>query len=238
MMDLVNLATNPMWVFSAIGFPLVLIVILGFLMSGSYGSTVTSYDYYGVALLVFGIFNAATFSANSFMEERIKSPNMRIIHSPVPPSFIPISKILATSVFCTVAYTIVALTLHLALQVNYGAAVWAFFIIMSGSVFFFSTLGVLVCCLLKSEGTTNQILSMLFTLFAVLGGVFFPVDGLGKAISAVSWISPAKWILSSFFRVIYDEDLSMVAPVCGGLVLLSSASVLMCVRLFRPEEYL
>jgi len=238
-MDLMNLFTNPMWIFYAFGFPIVLILILGFLMSGSYGKDVTSYDYYGVALLIFGFFNAATFAANSFMEERIKSPNMRIVYSPVRPIFIPLSKILATSVFCTVAYVFVALFLHLSVGVTYGGSdVWAVFMIMLLSIFFFSALGVLVCCLLKSEGTTNQILGLLFALFSALGGVFFPVDGLGKVLSAASWISPAKWILTSFLRIIYDKDFSMLLPVCGGFVLLSAVSVFLCGRLFRGEEYI
>ena len=238
-MDFMNLLTNPMWIFYAIGFPVVLILILGFLMSGSYGQAVTSYDYYGVALMVFGVFNAATFSANSFMEERIKSPNMRIVYSPVRPFFIPLSKILATLIFCTAAYTLVALFLYFAAGVNYGGAdMWAAFIIMLLSILFFSCLGVLVCCLLKSEGTTNSILSLLFALFSILGGVFFPVEGLGKAVIAISWISPAKWILTACLRIIYDKDFGMFLPVCGGLVLLSTLSLLLCGRLFRGEEYI
>jgi len=239
MMDLMNLFTNPMWIFYAVGFPTVLILILGFLMSGSYGQTVTSYDYYGVALMIFGVFNAATFSANSFIEERIKSPNMRIVYSPVRPFFIPFSKILATSFFCAVTYTFVSVFLHFAAGVNYGGSdIWAIFIVMLLSIFFFSALGVLVCCLLKSEGTTNQILSFLFALFSILGGVFFPIDGLSKAISAASWISPAKWILMVSLRIIYDKDFSMFPPVCGGLILLSAVSVFLCSRLFRGEEYI
>ena len=237
-MDLMNLLTNPMWIFYATGFPIILILILGFLMSGTYGHTVTSYDYYGVALLVFGIFNAATFSANSFMEERIKSPNMRIVYSPVRPLFIPLSKIVATTVFCTVIYTVVALFLHLLVGVNYGGSeAWAGFLIMFLSVFFFSALGVLLCCLLKTEGITNQILSLLFALFSVLGGVFFPVDGFGAAVAAASWISPAKWILALGFQVIYDQNFSMLLPVCAGLVLLSALLIFLCSRLFRGEEY-
>ena len=238
-MDLLNLFTNPMWLAYATVFPAALILILGFLGSGSYGAAVTSYDYYGVAMMLYGIFNAATFSANSFMEERIKSPNMRIVYSPVRPWFIHFSKVLATSVFCAVTYLFVAALLHFVVGINYGGAdAWAPFAIMLAGNFFFSTLGVLVCCILKSEGTTNNILSLLFTLLALLGGVFFPVDGLGKAVAAASWASPAKWILTACLRIIYDKDFSMLLPVCGLLVILSAASVVLCSRFFKGEDYI
>ena len=238
-MDLINLFTNLMWVFYAIGFLIVLVLILGFLTSGGFGDVVTSYDYYGVALMIYGVFNAATFSANSFMEERIKSPNIRIVYSPVCHWYIHFSKVLATTVFCMITYAIVGLFLHFVVGVNYGGTdCWSLIVIMFLSIFFFSALGVLVCCLLKSESAANDVVSLLLTFSAVLGGIFFPVDGLDKAISAASWISPAKWILAACLRIIYDKDFSMFLPVCGTLVLLSAASVLLCGRIFRGEEYI
>jgi ABC-2 type transport system permease protein len=189
--------------------------------------------------MVFGIFNAATFSANSFMEERIKKPNMRLIHSPIRPFDIYFSKVLASFVFCSVAYTFVVVVLHLAIGINYGGAdAWAPLAIMLAGNFFFSALGVMVCCVLKNEGITNNILSLLFALFSLLGGVFFPVDGFGRAVAAASWASPAKWILAASLRIIYDRDFSMFAPVCGLLVVLSAAAVALCGRFFRGEDYL
>ena len=238
-LDLMNLLINPMWIFYAIGFPIALILILGFLTSGSYGHAVSSYDYFGVALMIFGIFNSATFSANSFMEERIKKPNMRLIHSPIRPFHIYFSKILASFVFCSVAYAIVAVVLHLAVGINYGGATaWAPLTIMLAGNFFFAALGVTVCCILKNEGVTNNILSLLFMLLSLLGGVFFPVDGLGKAVAAASWISPARWMLTACLRIIYDGDFSMFLPVFGLLAALSVAAVALCGRFFKGEDYI
>ena len=237
--DLVNLLTNPMWIAYAIAFPVLLILILGFLTSGSYGDTITSYDYYGVALMIYGVFNASTFAANSFLEERIKNPNMRIVYSPVRSFYIHFSKVLATTVFCTAMYTIVAVLLKITVGVNYGGAdAWSIFIIMLLSIFFFSSLGVTVCCVIKNEGATNSILNLIFTLAAVFGGIFFPVNGLGKAIAAASWASPAKWILTVCLQIIYDKDFSLFLPVCGILVLLCAVSVLLCNKFFRGEDYI
>ena len=238
-MDLTNLFTNAMWIFYAIGFPLALVLILGFLSSGSYGDTITSYDYYGVALMIFAVFNTSTFSANSFLEERIKNANMRIIYSPVRPFYIPFSKVLASFVFCSVTYTLVTLILWLIAGVNYGGRLfWGPLIVMILSIFFFSTLGALVCCVVKSESVANQILSLLLTLLAALGGVFFPIDGLGGVISATSWISPAKWMLTACLRMIYDGDFSLFLPSCGILIILSIAAMWLMTVFFKEDEYI
>ena len=239
-LDLINLFTNPMWIFYAICFPIILILILGFLASGRYGDVLSSYDYYGVSLIVYGVFNAATFSANIIMEDRIKSPNMRVIYSPVHPFSIHFSKVLASFVFSTVCYTFVGVALYFIAGINFGgaAATWAIFAIMLLSIFLFSSLGILVCCLLRDENITNQILTLLFAVFAVLGGIFFPVSGLGKAISLISWASPAKWILTAYLRIIYDKNYSMFLPVCGMLIVLSAISVFLSSKLFKGEDYI
>ena len=164
---------------------------------------------------------------------------MRIIFSPVHPWYIHFSKVLATFIFCFVTYLIVCLFLSIVVGVNYGGEnSWALILILALSIFFCSALGVLVCCLLKSESSANQIISLLVVIFAFLGGLFFPVNGFGSAISFASWVSPAKWMLVSTFQIIYDSDFSSLLPASGILILLSVASILLSIKIFNGEEYL
>lgn len=238
-MDTVNLFLNPIWIFYSIGFPVIAALILGFLTSGSYGNTVSSYDYYGVAILFFAISNTAMLSANSFMEERIKSPNLRILYSPVRPFCIHFSKVAATFIFSSVSCTIAAAILRITLNVNYGGyLVWAPFVIMLFSTFFFSALGVLVCCFFKSESIANQVVSPIIGIFCLLGGVFFPVDGFGRAVFTISWFSPVKWMLTACVEIIYDRNFALFLPALGMLAGLSIVAVFLSARLFKGEEYL
>lgn len=237
--DMENLFTNIMWLFYCIAFPIALVFVLGFLTSGNYGDTVTSYDYYGVALMIYGIFNSTSIAANSFMEERIKSPNMRIIYSPVKPFYLHFSKVLASFVFCSVCYTIAGIILHLLFHINYGQQNLIFiYLLMLIGILFSAALGVMMCCLLKSESMTNQILSLLITLFSLLGGVFFQVDGLGKTVAFISWISPVKWLITSAMQVIYDNNIRTFLPLCGLFILLTIICVGISTKQFKGEEYL
>ncbi len=238
-MDIVNLLTNPMWLFYGLAFPFLLVLILGFLASGSYGDAVTSYDYYGITMMLFIVLNTATISANSFMEERIKSGNMRIIHSPVRPFSIHFSKLAASFVFASACHTVVGLVLSLSLGVNYGGAdavcVW---VLMLFAEFFASGLGIMLCCALKSENITNQILSLVIMVLAILGGLFFPLDGLGAAMEQISNLSPVKWVSSAAFRMIFDNDFALFVPAIAILAALSAATVMISAKLFKTEDYI
>lgn len=238
-MDFSNLCFNAMWVFYSVVFPFLLVLILGFLGSGSYGSTVTAYDYYGITMMIYIVLSTAMTASNSFMEERIKKGNMRIIYSPMPKSFIYISKILATFAFSFICHLIVILLLYFILGVNFGG--WnTGYIIVILLLFevFSSSLGVLLCCIFKSENTANQILSIIINIFAVFGGLFFQLDGFGKNIEKISYISPVKWVVTTMLKIIYDNNFSYFLPTAAILIVLFVITLLLCGKFYRTEDYI
>ena len=228
-----------MWVFYNAAFPLCLILILGFLSGGSYGKTVSSYDYYSITMLVYAILNTALSSSNSFMEERIKNANMRVLSAPIRTSYIYLSKILATSVFTFLCHLIVILFMYFLFNVNLGGKYIGYvLIIFFVFEFFASALGVLFCCIFKSENTANQILSLCITLFAILGGVFFRIGGEGSVMDIISYISPVKWIMQALFCIIYDSHLGTFWPTLLILVAAYIFLILLCRIFFKEEDYL
>ncbi|WP_429949934.1 hypothetical protein IGJ55_001515 [Enterococcus sp. AZ170] len=237
--DTINLFINPMWLFFGIGFPFLLTAVLGVLNEGVYGNSITSYDYYGVTMLLYSTLYAATFSANSFLEERIRQPNLRIIYSPIKKFYIPLSKIIATFLFTTVFYTIAGGILHIILGVNFGSAhlgkIWALFLAVD---FFFSCVGVLMCCLFKSEGVANQIIGIVTTLFAILSGLFFPIASLGEQVVAVSKFSPITKVVDLIFSLIYDTATTGFFKTMCLLIGVSMLLILCCGGLFKGEDYL
>ncbi len=237
-MDLSNLARSFVMIQYNTIFPMALILILGFLCRGNYGGGISSYDYYGVTMLLFTVLNVSVSAANSFMEKSIKGSNLRIIYSPVNISGIYISKIIATFLFTSCCYIIDIVICSLFLGVNYGGTSSGLVILL---VLLFdllsSALGVLCCCILKSEESASLVLSMMNNVLGVLGGLFFQVDGLGRAISTVSFVSPVKWVLLGIMKIIYDGDLSFVLPISIIFLMLSAVFVLLCRLTFRTEDY-
>lgn len=238
-MDLVNLFTNPMWIFYTTVFPFMLAIIFGFLAQGSYSDNITSYDFYAITTMIYSALNAATLAANSFMEKDIKGPNMRLIYAPVPTFVIYFSKIIATVIFTTVCYTAVTLLLNLTVHANFGGTnaiyLWILMVLIE---LFGASFSVMLCCVLKTEEAVNQIVSFGITLMTLLGGVFFPIDGLGKAVVAVSNLSPVKWVAEAAFEIIYDGNFTLLLPSYLILAVLTIVCILLSTKLFKTEEFI
>jgi ABC-2 type transport system permease protein len=109
--------------------------------------------------------------------------------------------------------------------------------ILFGLIELFSVgLGVMFCCIFKTEAMANQILSIVINIFAILGGLLFPMDGYGKIARAISSISPAKWLVKTAFAMIYDSNFSGFYPTVIGLILATAVVLIICDRTFRKED--
>lgn len=233
--DFINLIKNPMWIFYATLFPILLVVILGFLGKDSYGNGATAYDYYGITLMIYSILTSGMTSANSFMEERIKKPNLRIIYAPSSVSSIYLSKILSSFVFSFMFHLFDILVLFLLFHI-YISAIPELLILFILTEIFSSALGVMCCCIFKTEAMANQILSLIINLFGVLGGLLFPMEGFGNIVRNISYLSPAKWLVKTAFSMIYDNDFSLFYLSVLLLTLLIAATFAVCHKTFNKED--
>ncbi|HMM06917.1 MAG TPA: ABC transporter permease [Clostridiales bacterium] len=237
--DLKNLYINPMWWGVTIGLPLMLALIMGFITKGIYGTEVTSFDYYAVTMLIFGALNNATLAANSFMEGRIVKANMRLCNAPIPDFFIFLPKVIASFLFGVVCHTIAAAALFLITGANFGGADAIFLWLLMLTVDLFAVcFSVMFCCILKNEETVNMILSTVVMLLCLLGGVFFPMKGMGRVVSAISNISPVTWISAAAFQTVYANRLLLLGCVCAGMLLLAGLCIALTTKLFNREDYL
>lgn len=233
--DFINLITNPMWIFYATGFPVLLIMILGYLTKNTYHGKFSSYDYYGISLMIYAALNSGMTSANAFMEERIRKPNMRIIYAPGSVSNIYLSKILSSFIFSVIFHLVDLAIIDLAFHIHLGN-VWMFILLLTITDLFANVLGVMICCIVKTEACANQLQSILVNLFAILGGVLFSLDGYGKFARNLSKISPVKWVVDAAFQIIYDDNAHLFLPVIGIMMIVVIMMIGICQLTFRKED--
>lgn len=233
--DFKNLITNPMWVFYATAFPLLLVMIIGYLTKGAYGNGFSSYDYYGVTLIIYSALSSGMTAANAFMEERIKKPNMRIIYAPGNVKSLFLAKIGASFVFSFLTHIVDFAILSLVFGIEVKG-VGQLLVLLGLTELFSVTLGITMCCVIKQESMTNQLQSIIINLLAVLGGVLFSLDGFGGTVRKISMISPVKWIVNAAFQIIYDRDSHLLLPAAGflaGCIIIMTA---VCCFTFRKED--
>lgn len=233
--DFLNLIKNPMWVFYATGFPVLMVLILGYLTGNSYGSKVTSYDYYGITLMIYAMLNSGMTSANAFLEERIKKPNMRIIYAPGSVKNIFISKIAAAFLFSFLFHIIDLFFLRLVFHVRIHHLGYLL-ILFALTELLAVTLGIMMCCIVKTESMTNQVQGIIVNILAILGGVLFSLDGYGETVQRISMASPVKWIVKASFQMIYDNDVHLFLPVVLSMAACIAVMVIICNVTFKKED--
>jgi ABC-2 type transport system permease protein len=97
--------------------------------------------------------------------------------------------------------------------------------------------GVLFCCIFKSENLANKVLSPFINIFIIIGGVFFSVESLGKTMTQISNFSPLKWLNEAVFKIIYDKDLSYFMPAVIIIVFRTIVCLVLCKLTFKEEDY-
>nr|WP_320025802.1 ABC transporter permease [uncultured Acetobacterium sp.] len=233
--DFKNLFKNPMWLFYNLAFPFLLIVVLGFLQKDSYGEAVSAFDYYGITLMIYTVISSGMTSANAFIEVTIRIPNMRIIYAPGNERVIYLAKIVSSFGFCLLCHLTVAVLTFTLFKIRVDAIPQLLILLVLMELFSVA-LGVMFCCIFKTEATANQILSIVINIFALLGGLLFPMDGYGAVVRSLSYLSPAKWLANTSFAMIYDHNFSWFYPTVMGLILATMVVFIICAKTFRKED--
>lgn len=238
--DFKNLITTPVVVTACVFYPWLLIGVFGFIFSSLYGGDgVSSYDYYGVTMMLYMILTSITIAPNTFMEKKLKQGNMRIAYAPVSKVSIYMSKIIASYLFMEISFLIDMILMNYFKWINFGGENFIYVLVLFGAFLLFTvTLGGAVCVILKEEELTNTILSAVTSIFALLSGMFFPVDSLGKVVSKIANLSPLKWILDTSFNVIYDNNFQNYSVIILVLITLSTLLLIVMHLNYKPEDYI
>jgi len=238
--DFKNLITTPVVIMACVVYPWLLVGLFGFIFSSLYGGEgVSSYDYYGVTMMIYIIIASITITPNTFMEKKLRQGNIRIAYAPVSKISIYMSKILSSYLFMVVTVSINMTLMNYFKIANLGGDNFIYVLVLFMAFLLFTvTIGGAVCVILKTEELTNMILSNAASIFALVSGMFFPVDSLGKVVSNLANLSPIKWILDSTFSVIYDNNFQNYTIIIFSLILLSMVCLVVMHFNYKPEDYI
>lgn len=238
--DFLNILHNPALIFTNTLLPLILIGALGFVTGSGFDSHfISSYDYYGVNMMIFSVGIIAITAANAFMEEHVKKGNFRISYAPVSKIEIYLSKVVSSYLLSAVCYGVLIPFCQFVLRLNMGGSQIIYFILLLNAFSFFGCcFGAMFCCIFKSEEQANAIMQIPIFAAIFLGGVLFKVHRFGDTVQTLSLFSPVKWVAECSYQIIYDGNLHLLFPVISVLFVLSLVCLAICQMLFKPEEYL
>lgn len=221
-------------------FPICVASLMGFLFDHLYHTSfVTSYDFYGVTMVIFVAMMAATIPANAFLNKSVKQVNTRIFYSPVSRVYVYTSKILACFLFMSICVIINIVLFQVTSFANFGGEnIYAIILLMVCFCLFLTLLSSAICVSLHNEELTNIILSNTMSVLGFLSGIFFPIANMGSLFENIANFSPITWTVNCVFQIIYDGACSYYAWIILGILMISVVLLLIVHKNYQPHDYI
>jgi ABC-2 type transport system permease protein len=219
-------------------FPIIMLILLGYLTSESYGSSFTGYQYYSVVMLPFCIALAIISAAYAGKDEAYRKTAIRFLFTPISRMQIVLSKLLSLSIVISICNMVVLLFSLLLFRLPIGDKLAPIFLLLAAETFAVCALGLFIGFGMKNFILIKNLMNLPIMLAAILAGVFYPFGTLKEEVAFVIRMSPLSWINRSLFLYIYDNSSSLlwrITLICvfGGIVF-----AVLAIMLFKKEEYI
>ncbi|MCB5115548.1 ABC transporter permease [Streptococcus mutans] len=233
-----NIAKKPVILVYLFVFPFLIFALLGYLTTGSFSGGISSFDYYGLTIIIYFQLTMGTMISNMIMEENVKLPNIRIAYSLEDENYIYISKIIALTLANAISIGVYMLLLMKIYHVNFGANPFMVYITYMILGLFSTCLGTALCIGLKDESVCNNILGVVQIILCIFGGIFFPITYLGKIGIFLSNFSIVKWINYGIGSYVYGQSIKGQLIVWVFSLLLAALLLFAARKMFKIQLFI
>ncbi len=219
-------------------FPMVLILILGYMLSGKFTEGLTGYGYYTLVVVPFCCTMAIITAAYAGKEESYARTAYRFLTAPISGNQIFGSKLLSCTLTFCICDMLVLIVSKLLWNIYLGDSFLKIAVLLTAETFCVCAAGLYIGLGMKNFITFKNFLNLPICIFAVLGGSFFPIGSMDPVFQFVINLSPLTWTNRSIFLSIYDgsdHTLYITALVLFAAGLLFT---ILGMRSFKKEEFL
>jgi ABC-2 type transport system permease protein len=190
--------------------------------------------YFSAGMAVFFLFFTVQFGVSSLLEERQNGTMARLLAAPVRPIAILGGKLLVSFLVGVVSMGLLAAATSLLLGARWGDPLGVAVLVVTG-VLAATGLMALVASLAKTADQAGTWQAIIAVVMGALGGAFFPIAQAGRALSALSYVTPHRWFLQGLadlaggggLAVVWQPALAMLAfaAVGGGIAVLRTSKL-------------
>lgn len=224
--------------FYNIVFPLIIIMLLGYLTSKSYGTEFTSYNYYTIVTIPFCILMGIISVSYAAQDEKISNTSYRYMISPISIKELVLSKLFSCTIILSLCNLITLVIIKGVFQISFGGNFLAIIFLLVCESTVVSAIGLFLGLACKNLDILRNIINIPIVIFGFLGGVFFPVSSLNPVVSLAINISPLTWVNRSIVTCIYDDSLQPLFNISSIFVMISILMTVLTVKLFKREAFI
>ncbi len=225
-------------IFYSIVFPIIIISLLGYLTSKSYGNEFTSYEYYSIVTIPFCLSMGIISVAYATNDEKRMRTSCRYIIAPISKFTLIISKFLSCTITLTICSILVLIFVQLVFNLPIGNnVIYIILLLLCQSV---AITGIGLYCGLGSKNfaTIQNFINLPIIAFGFLGGTFFPISSLNPVLSFIINLSPLTWINRSIMHCIYISDITIVLYVSASLMIIGLFFTALTIKNFKREAFI
>lgn len=219
-------------------FPIIMIVLLGYLLQGSYGRAFTSYQYYSIVLLPFSVAMAMISAAYAGKDEAYHRTAPRLLFAPVPKRWIVLAKLISCTIIISICNVIVLLFAGVVYQLPVLKVLLPVTLLLTSETFCICAIGLFIGLGMKHFILIKNFLNIPICVAGILGGAFYPIGTLNPKFNFLIKLSPLTWINRSIFLTLYDNSTVLLWRVAGFSMLTGIIFIIIAIKLFKKEEFI
>lgn len=152
---------------------------------------------YAFAIITLGFLFCGVFVAHSVIEEQNNRVFTRIMLTKIKGRDYFISKFIVAFVICVLQTMVLAVCLSLIPGLDMGINMVSFCLVIFLLGLIFSALSLLVGVLLGDAMSANYAVFSIWSISALLAGLYFPLKDTTELLKALSYLMPQKWFMDA-----------------------------------------
>lgn len=169
---------------------------------------------YAFAIITLGFLFCGAYVAHSVIEEKNNSVFTRIMLTKISNRAYFISKFIVAFVICVLQTLVLTVCLSLIPELDIGMHVVSFSIVIFLLGLIFSTLSLLLGVILGDAMSANYAAFSIWSISALLAGLYFPLDDTTKALKALSYLMPQKWFMDASELLLIGDKSAYSVLLC------------------------
>ncbi|HOJ11042.1 MAG TPA: ABC transporter permease [Clostridiales bacterium] len=193
-------------------------------------------DHYAVVMLTMILMYSSLTGFWSIKNEQNLKTGNRLLCARVQKHEILLGKVLGSIIATLVQAFIVIFFSKFALKAYWGQHIGIVILIIISEAIMAISIGTGIAFAIKNETISIGILNTIIPIMVFLGGGYIPLQVFRKTLLNLSAISPIRWINQSIFRVIYNNDFSLVPLTVTMNFTLAAVFIILSSLLYRKES--
>lgn len=169
---------------------------------------------YAFAIITLGFLFCGVCVAHSVIEEQNNKVFTRIMLTKLTGKEYFISKFIIALIISVLQTLVLFVCLSLVKGIDFGIEIGYFLLIIFLLGLIFSTLSLLVGVILGDVMSSNYAIFSIWSISALLAGLYFPLDNTTKLLKTLSYLMPQKWFMDAAKLLLIDDNSAFSMLIC------------------------